>query len=83
MLIYILVATRYASSPSEGSFLYDCFEAGLHSKEKPANFELEAAITGTGNLRSGSYDFQSKALGGICNFRGSLLEGGRGGMGVL
>ena len=31
------VALRYATSPSEGSSLFDCFEAGLHYAEKRAN----------------------------------------------
>jgi hypothetical protein len=34
MCIYILFASRYPTSPSEGSFLYDCLKEGLQIKEK-------------------------------------------------
>ena len=43
----ILFASRYPTSPSEGSFLYDCLKEGLQTKEELEHFELEAAIIGT------------------------------------
>ena len=45
--ICILFASRYPTSPSEGSFLYDCLQEGSQNKEKLQRFDSEAVITGT------------------------------------
>ena len=49
ILVYILFASRYPTSPSEGSFLYDCLKEGLQIKEKLERFELKGGkIKGLG-----------------------------------
>ena len=51
---HILFASRYPTSPSEGSFLYDCLKEGLQTKEK-----LEKLGTRDGH----NWDVQASVLG--------------------
>ena len=42
--VYILFASQYPTSRSEGSFLYDCLEEGLQIKKKVERFETKTNI---------------------------------------
>ena len=42
---FIIFASRYPTSPSEGSLLYSYLKEGMQTKEKQESLELETAIT--------------------------------------
>ena len=70
----ILFASRYPTSPSEGSLLYGYVEEGGQTKEKLENMKTRNGHNSTCKPPFRSSDRQTKALDEICLFRGRGVE---------